>query len=920
MDISRKILEKLDLDSVLMSIVEKAPLFLKSDGSVLRLLNDKENLLEVARAYNVGQAFMGALKPGEGAASFVLKEGRVVVVPDISKDPYFLMKEDARKEGFVSAIFVPLRAEEKVIGTLSVHSRKRRRYGEKDIFLLQAFADQAALAIENARFHQKLKETTEIYQVLTETAAIVKLGTFLVQGEEGQKDVVHFVNEELCRMSGYSRDELLSMCHWNLTDPEEFVQAEKKWEKGKAEGKTSFFSRGFLLNKKGEKVPIELSFGITTYRGKEATVGFVRDLTAEKEREARFEEFYENASDALFTMDKDGRMIRANKKVEETTGYTREEFGQARFSKVVAEEDLERLMSYSRARREGRPAPAEYEFKLKAKDGTIKDICMTIHQRPGKEGVVDASMRDVTERKRMEAELSSKFQELDQRKKELSTLLESSRRITSPLDLDTVLTSIVGLAPKILEVDSSSLRLWDEEKGLLEVVKSHKRAADSKRPVKAGEGITGLCFQEGRPIVVDEVLKDPRYVYKDFAEKENITSMACVPILVKDKTIGTLSVYCREVKKFEEREVSLLSGFADQAAIAIHNARLFGESQKKVGELSGLFAISQAFSAMTDVREIYGIIVRQIAELLGAEKGLILLYDEKTNSLQGQYPAWGWSDEQMEVFNYPLTENLASYQVKVTGQPYISNDAANDPHILRSPLDEIQPKNSLLAGLQWKEKFLGVVLAQNKRTGGFTEDDAKLFSIFAGQAALAIENARVYEELKKSEEELREISITDGLTGLYNQRQFYRDLEKEMERSKRQGSPFCLLLFDLDGFKAFNDTHGHLEGDYTLKKVAQTSRTAIRKIDSAYRYGGDEFTVILPGAEEEEGVLVAERIRKSCEELLFSQGISLSIGLVEFNPQYDLPTFIKHADEAMYRAKSMGGNQVFVFSSVKSSP
>jgi diguanylate cyclase (GGDEF)-like protein len=163
------------------------------------------------------------------------------------------------------------------------------------------------------------------------------------------------------------------------------------------------------------------------------------------------------------------------------------------------------------------------------------------------------------------------------------------------------------------------------------------------------------------------------------------------------------------------------------------------------------------------------------------------------------------------------------------------------------------------------------------------------------------------------EQELRGLSITDDLTGLYNQRHFYRELEKEMERSKRQGTPLCLLLFDLDEFKAYNDTHGHLEGDKILSELAQAALEAIRKIDSAYRYGGDEFTVILPGAGEEEGALVGERLRKSCEKNPLLQGITLSIGLVEFNPQQDLPNFIKCADDAMYSAKKMGGNRIFVF-------
>jgi len=162
------------------------------------------------------------------------------------------------------------------------------------------------------------------------------------------------------------------------------------------------------------------------------------------------------------------------------------------------------------------------------------------------------------------------------------------------------------------------------------------------------------------------------------------------------------------------------------------------------------------------------------------------------------------------------------------------------------------------------------------------------------------------------EKELLELSITDGLTGLHNQRHFYNELDKEMERAKRQHITLSLLLFDLDDFKVFNDIHGHLEGDKVLRSVAQVVLKSIRRMDSAYRYGGDEFTVILPGATRVEATQVGERIRKTFETTPFLQQIKLSIGLVEFDPQYDLTNFVKYADEAMYTAKKMGGNRIFI--------
>ena len=168
-------------------------------------------------------------------------------------------------------------------------------------------------------------------------------------------------------------------------------------------------------------------------------------------------------------------------------------------------------------------------------------------------------------------------------------------------------------------------------------------------------------------------------------------------------------------------------------------------------------------------------------------------------------------------------------------------------------------------------------------------------------------------ERKMFQEELERLSITDDLTGLYNQRHFYRELNKEIERAKRQNRPLSLVLFDIDGFKHYNDTYGHLEGDKILQKAGQIVTRNIRlNVDSGHRYGGDEFIIILPEADKTQAVFVAERICRSFLDRGL-KGVTVSVGLVEYDDEYDLKTFIKHADEAMYSSKRAGGNRVSIF-------
>ena len=166
---------------------------------------------------------------------------------------------------------------------------------------------------------------------------------------------------------------------------------------------------------------------------------------------------------------------------------------------------------------------------------------------------------------------------------------------------------------------------------------------------------------------------------------------------------------------------------------------------------------------------------------------------------------------------------------------------------------------------------------------------------------------------KNLERDLKEMSIRDGLTSLYNVRHFYDRLEAEVERSKRQKRPLSLLLIDVDGFKTYNDAHGHLAGDGVLKAVAEVLEVCTREhVDLPFRYGGDEFTVVLPEADEKTAHVIADRVRETFERKRFDL-LTLSIGLMTYSFNLPVRQFIQYADSVMYEAKRAGGNQVRVY-------
>ena len=158
--------------------------------------------------------------------------------------------------------------------------------------------------------------------------------------------------------------------------------------------------------------------------------------------------------------------------------------------------------------------------------------------------------------------------------------------------------------------------------------------------------------------------------------------------------------------------------------------------------------------------------------------------------------------------------------------------------------------------------------------------------------------------LQKRNEVLERLYITDELTGLYNQRYFHDRLERELTEHKTHQNPMCLLFFDVDGLKTYNDTYGHLGGDNILKAVAQsvTENLKLKTDASGYRCGGDEFAVILPETRAEQAVETAKRINQGLREAGF-HNVNLSFGVAELSPGMDSKTIFRHADDAMYMAK-----------------
>ncbi len=223
-------------------------------------------------------------------------------------------------------------------------------------------------------------------------------------------------------------------------------------------------------------------------------------------------------------------------------------------------------------------------------------------------------------------------------------------------------------------------------------------------------------------------------------------------------------------------------------------------------------------------------------------------------------------------------------------------------------------------GKEWR----GELLSKDKNKNNFWEEvfvspvfDSSGVIIYYVTRKMDITERKVSEKaLQESELRLRELSTKDDLTGLFNQRYFWEKLHDEIRRSNRYKQSLSLLLFDIDNFKKINDTYGHAEGDMVLEKIGLITQSCLRDIDSAYRYGGEEFTVLLPVTTKETAVRVAQRIASKLRGVLFttklgeSFKVTLSIGVTQYVAGMVAEELVRVADVIMYEAKNSGKDKI----------
>lgn len=506
------------------------------------------------------------------------------------------------------------------------------------------------------------------------------------------------------------------------------------------------------------------------------------------------------------------------------------------------------------------------------------------------------------------------FTDAKRRAEEAETLRKAGAVVVSSLNRDEALRLILEQLAHVVPYDSASVLL--QKQNVLQIVGGHgfkdanpvlglEIPLDRKNP--------GACvFLDNKPRLIANTLNEAPNFNHITENHYIIRSWLGVPLTIHNQAIGILSLDAHNPEQFTEEHARLVTAFADQVAIALENSRLYENAVQSAIRNETLYKLSQAISANIRSEEIYPAIYEATTELMETEFFCIAVVNEKNQTIEDVFITD--RKESVELSSRPLGQGLFG-KALAEGRSLLYNTfdesmIASTGAIVTGNMDSDEISQSvLIVPLRIGSKLIGVLSAQSYKKYAYTESDLEMLELLGANAAIALENARLFSEVQ-------ELAITDPVTNLYNRRKFLELAEQELNRSIRYGRDLSAIMVDIDHFKLVNDTFGHTIGDQLLIHLAEVSKSCIRQVDILARYGGEEFIVLLPETNAAEAAVIAERLRATTEAtstktVAGQLSITVSLGVAEIDKDCtSLPDLIDRADFAQYASKDAGRNRV----------
>jgi diguanylate cyclase (GGDEF)-like protein/excisionase family DNA binding protein len=505
----------------------------------------------------------------------------------------------------------------------------------------------------------------------------------------------------------------------------------------------------------------------------------------------------------------------------------------------------------------------------------------------------------------------------------MRSIQDLSARLNGLTDVRAIAEAIVAEATTLADYHDIRVYAVDWERRMCdpmaftrEMLEGDPEDAEALLRVAVGEGFTGWVAEHGEPLLINDAIDDERGKTIDGTE-DVPESMLLVPMLYEGRTLGVIVLSQLGFNRFTTEDLQTMSIFAGYAAQAMANATTYGQLVAQSTELRRR-ADSQRHLLVTNARLLGTLDQADVLETIADGLREVVRYDNlsiyRTDHVRGAMMpvlARERHAEQVSRYMIPFGRGLMGWAVE-NAQPILANDALNDPRALQIPGTPPDPEAVVVVPLILDGEVLGALNVS--RVGEsevyFSESDFELVQLFAAQASIALRNADTHHAMSQRAE-------TDALTGLGNHGAFQLELGKLVEAASSgttaKSRRLAVLMMDLDEFKAYNDRHGHPAGDALLHDVATAIYGAARSGDRVFRYGGDEFALILPGPSVKEATRVAERIRAAVARLTASapSPVTITIGVAGLPADaHDRASLIEAADIALYYGKRSGEDRV----------